>query len=44
MYFGKYKEQPLKDIPLSYWIYMIENNYLNGAIKSYAQQLIHEAK
>lgn len=44
MYFGKHQGKPLKEIPLSYWVYMIEKNILNGALKSYAQQLIHEAK
>lgn len=44
MYFGKYKDRPLKEIPLSYWVFMIEKDKLNGSLKSYAQQLIHEAK
>lgn len=44
MYFGKYNGQPVKEIPLSYWVFMLEKDALSGSLKSYVQQLIQETK
>lgn len=51
MYFGKYKDKKLKDIPPDYFIWLYENTKVSGSLKSYIvsnlqqfRQRINESK
>lgn len=40
MFYGKYKDRQLKDIPADYWVWMYENNRLSGSLKVYVAERI----
>lgn len=40
MWFGKYKGTKLKDIPVEYFQYLLENNICFRGIKDYCKQIL----
>lgn len=44
MFFGKYIDQRLGDIPISYLRWLYDNTKLNGSLKLYIESKIHQDK
>ncbi len=44
MPYGKYKDMPMKDVPASYLIWLIDNKKCSGAVKRYIEDNMNALK